>query len=97
SLRDRVAVSMPGDVIRFNVTGTILLNSSISIANGITILGPGPKNLAVSGNNVDRVLITSGSPLLIASLTIRDGKVVAPDGTDGGVGQNGTPGMDAYG
>jgi len=98
SLRDTVAASLPGDVITFGVTGIIPLTSgAITIANGVSVLGPGPASLTVSGSGLDRVFVISGNPVLIANLTIRDGKVAGLNGPDGGVGQSGGPGLPASG
>jgi hypothetical protein len=98
SLRDTVAASLPGDEITFGVTGVIPLTSgAITIGNAISVLGPGPASLTVSGSGLDRVFVTSANPVLIANLTIRNGRVVGPNGPDGGVGQNGGPGLPAQG
>lgn len=98
SLRDTVAASLPGDQITFSFTGIIGLTSgAITIGNAISVLGPGPASLTVSGSGVDRVFTTSANPVLIANLTIRDGRVTGPNGPDGSVGQNGGPGLPAKG
>jgi hypothetical protein len=98
SLRDTVAASLPGDEITFGITGTIVLTSgAISIGNAISVLGPGPASLTISGGGADRVFTTSANPVLIANLTIRDGKVTGPNGPDGGIGQNGGPGLPVQG
>jgi hypothetical protein len=89
SLRDRIAVSVPGDTIVFDVTGTIYLNSSIQIAKALTLQGPGASKLAISGSNKDRILATSSGPVVISKLTLRDGLVIGADGGDGGIGQDG--------
>jgi hypothetical protein len=83
SLRDTVAASLPGDVVTFAVSGTIVLTSgAITIGKAISVLGPGPASRTVSGGGLDRVFTTSANPVLIANLTIRDGKVVGPSGPD---------------
>lgn len=98
SLRDTVAASLPGDVITFSVTGPIVLTSgAIAIGTAISIVGPGPASLTISGSGADRVFVTSANPVLIANLTIRDGRVFGPNGPDGGIGQNGGPGVPAQG
>jgi hypothetical protein len=96
-LRSQIAASNPGDTIVFAINGLIPLNSAISIGNSISVLGPGPSQLVISGNNVDRVFVITASPVFLSGLTIRDGKPIAPNGIDGGLGQNGTPGVDANG
>lgn len=99
SLRNAVTSSGPGDTIVFAgpLNGTIFLTAPITIANAISILGPGPSKLAVSGNFAGRVFETTATPVLLAGMTIRDGLVVGADGPDGGVGQNGGPGLAASG
>jgi len=57
-----------------NVTGTITLASQLVIGTDVTILGPGPQVLAISGNHATRVfLITSGN-VAISGLTVANGK-----------------------
>jgi hypothetical protein len=97
TLRDQIAASNPGDTIDFAFNGTILLNSAITIGNSISILGPGPMQMVISGNNVDRVFVITAGPVSLSGITVRDGKPFAPNGIDGGVGQDGTPGVDALG
>ncbi len=89
SLRDTIASSATGDEIQFGVTGTIVLSGSITITKDISIIGPGASSLIVSGNLVDRVFICLGSQILIAGITIRDGFVQGPNGTDGAADQDG--------
>ena len=51
SLRHVMAAAAPGDTIDFAVTGTIILTSGqLVIDKDVTITGPGPTNLTVSGN-----------------------------------------------
>jgi hypothetical protein len=91
TLRAQIAASNPGDTIVFAINGVIPLNSAISIGNSISVVGPGPSQLVISGNNVDRVFVITASPVFLSGMTIRDGKPFAPNGIDGGLGQNGTP------
>jgi len=53
SLRQAIADAASGDTINFDpsVTGTILLASTLDIANNLTINGLGASILSVSGNN----------------------------------------------
>lgn len=71
--------SGPGDTIIFSntVTGTITLTSSnLLITTNLTIVGPGPGVLAISGNGARRVLhIANGADVTISGLTIRQGAV----------------------
>jgi hypothetical protein len=98
TLRDTVAASAAGDVIEFNVTGTIVFNSSITISHTLWVQGPGPAKLVVDANFVDRAfIITGGVPVVLSGMTIKNGLIVGPDGVDGGYFANGTDGLDAYG
>ena len=89
SLRQAIADAAPGDTIDFAVTGTITLTSGeLLVTNSVTILGPGPANLAVDGNAAGRVfLVRSNLMVTIASLTITNGHVYyTSDPYDGGGG-----------
>jgi hypothetical protein len=97
SLRDRVAVSSPGDTIRFSVTGTIVLSSSINISHTLFVQGPGPSELVVNADFVDRAFITGGNPVILSGLEIENGLVLGAPGVNGVFGQNGTAGGDAFG
>jgi hypothetical protein len=97
SLRDRVAASVPGDSIVFSVTGTILLSSAININHTLYVQGPGPSALTMDANHVDRAFITAGNPVFLSGMTISNGFAAGPNGLDGGLGQNGSPGVNAQG
>ncbi len=59
-----------------DLTGTITTNSSLTIDSiDLSITGPGPKNITISGDNSHRVLlITSGSErFTLSGVTISDG------------------------
>ncbi len=75
SLRQAIADAAPGDTIDFAVTGTIALTTGeLLVTNNLTILGPGPGNLAVDGNAASRVFhITNAVTVAISSLTVTDG------------------------
>jgi streptogramin lyase len=76
SLRDALANAADGDTIDLRcLSGTITLTSGeLVVTNSVTILGPGPANLAVDGNAASRVFnIGSGQTVTIASLTITNG------------------------
>lgn len=92
TLRDTVAAANAGDTITFanTVTGTITLTSGqIVINKALTIAGPGPAVLAVSGNNTSRIFVmddgspTSDSPITISGLRLTAGNATAsnPSGT----------------
>jgi hypothetical protein len=97
TLRDQVALSSPGDTIRFAVTGTITLIGEIPIAWLLHIEGPGPLKLTVDANKTDRAFIAFNGPVYISGMTIRNGLVVGAAGADGLPGMNGGTGGNAYG
>ena len=78
SLRAALAAAQDGDTIVFApdiAGGTITLDSTLTVAAGVTIDGLG-RNITVSGNGavtVFDVAITSGNEALIEGLTIADG------------------------
>ena len=92
SLRQAIANSLSGDVIKFLTEGVITLTSGeLSITNNLTIIGPGAFFLAISGNNASRVFNISGSATTsISGLTIRDGRTT--NGTMSGRMQEGGTG-----
>jgi hypothetical protein len=97
SLRNQVAASSTGDSIRFAVSGTITLSSSINISHTLFVQGPGPANLIVNANFVDRAFITGGDPVFLSGMEIENGFVAGTPGVNGAIGQNGTVGGDAFG
>jgi len=84
SLRRAIEVAAPSDTINFSVAGTITLtNGQLLITNDLNILGPGATNLAVSGNNTNRVFeIASNTAVRISGLTISNGRISGSKGTD---------------
>lgn len=81
SLREAIAASSAGDTINFSVTGTITLTNELVIGRSLTIIGPPPPGIVVSGNYASRVFnIGSGMTIIIANLTISNGRVVGADG-----------------
>src|SRR5713101_4527948 len=93
TLRAALASAADGDTIdASSVTGTILLTSGeLLVTNSVTIVGPGPANLAVNGNfpnTTNRVFhIGSATAVTIASLTITNGKATgsSPANFGGGI------------
>jgi hypothetical protein len=83
SLRATIASANDGDVITFAISGTITnLTGELLIGKNLDIVGPGPTNLAVSGNNASRVFnIASGASVNLSGLTICNGH--ARDGAEG--------------
>ncbi|HUK83935.1 MAG TPA: right-handed parallel beta-helix repeat-containing protein, partial [Verrucomicrobiae bacterium] len=77
TLRDALASATDGDTIDFSLTtpATITLtNGELVVTNSVTILGPGPANLAVDGDDNSRVFhVTSNAVVNISSLTITNG------------------------
>ncbi|MGO9246038.1 MAG: choice-of-anchor Q domain-containing protein [Verrucomicrobiia bacterium] len=70
-----------GIILLSNATGTITLTSGeLVISNNISILGPGPANLAISGNSAGRVFTVSNATANISDLTIQNGSTNAPGG-----------------
>src|SRR5438067_2215696 len=79
SLRDTLAAANHGDTVQFDpaLTGqTIFLTSGeLAIDKNLTIDGPGPSLLAVSGSTKSRIFhVMPGRTVTIAGLTIRDGE-----------------------
>jgi subtilisin family serine protease len=89
TLRAALASAANGDTIDASgVTGTILLTSGeLLVSNNVTILGPGPANLAVDGNATSRAFNISGTAVTIAGLTITNGKASGgyPANSGGGI------------
>jgi len=92
SLRQAIAAAIPGEEITFadNVTGIITLTSGQLLINkNLTITGPGPDVLTISGNNASRVFyIGVGATVTISGLTIANGDAGGDHG--GGIYNDGT-------
>ncbi|MFN8523656.1 MAG: choice-of-anchor Q domain-containing protein [Chloroflexota bacterium] len=76
SLREALAAAGAGDAIGFapGLAGTITLGGAeLPVARSVSIVGPGPAVLAVSGNGASRVFNVSASGVTISGLTIRGG------------------------
>jgi Ca2+-binding RTX toxin-like protein len=80
TLREAIAEAAAGDTITFasaltaGGAATITLGGSeLVVDKDLTITGPGDDLLAVSGNNVSRVLLLEDQTLTIEGLTLRDG------------------------
>lgn len=90
SLRQAIADVVPGGNVGFSPlfssSQTIVLESELRILKDLTITGPGPALLTVSGNNAVRVFNIGGSQpgvtVTIAGLKISGGR--APDNDFGG-------------
>ncbi len=57
SFRQAIIDAAPGDVIDFDVTGTIILAARILIDKDLQIIGPGMDELAISGGSNPQVYI----------------------------------------
>ena len=83
TLRRAIADVCTGGTIDFGFTSptTITLTSgALELARNVTIHGPGAAVVAVSGGGVSRVFqVDSAVTTSIAGLTIRDGRVTAPE------------------
>ena len=90
TLRDAVATAAacPGLAVTFApaISLITLTSGELPLSSAITITGPGPGTLAVSGNHASRVFNVSAgaSAVSISGMTIKDGKPVG--GTTGGGG-----------
>jgi fibronectin-binding autotransporter adhesin len=82
SLRKAINDAAAGGTIDFasGVTGAIILtNGQLVISKNVTLVGPGARVLAVSGNNAGRVIFISRNiAATVSGLTIRDG-LISPD------------------
>jgi len=96
SLRAALGSAANGDTIYFSLplpASITLSNGELFVTNNLTILGPGPANLALSGNTSNRVFnIATNSQVTLAGLTIRDGRAGAGAG-GGGIFNSGTLGL----
>ena len=75
TLRDALAAATNGDTIdATGVSGVIHLIGPLSVNKSVTIKGPGPTELNVDGNLIDRVFnVGSGAIVKISGLTISRG------------------------
>jgi uncharacterized repeat protein (TIGR02543 family) len=98
SLRDAInrAASEDSIIFQSGLTGTIVLSSQLTIDKILTITGPGPDRITVSGNNQCRVFKVMGNNSLItvsiSGLTVANGKAVGENGHYGYDGQGGVGG-----
>ena len=93
SLRAALASATNGDIIdATDVSGAILLTSGqLAVPNSVTILGPGPATLTVSGNHASRVFNVTGTNVTISGLRIADGQTADLD-SGMGINAGGSPG-----
>ncbi len=84
SLRQAIADAAAGDIITFDIKGTITLTSGpLTIARDLTIQGPGPIKLRISGNHASRVFVINSGAVAISGITITGGMadIHSPDPT----------------
>ncbi|QEH39040.1 hypothetical protein OJF2_76520 [Aquisphaera giovannonii] len=76
SLRSQIAAASAGDTIAFklNVDRIALTQGELQISQDLTISGPGACKLTISGHNASRVFDITGGTVIIAGLTIADGR-----------------------
>jgi len=111
TLRDAISTalaSIPPKTVTFSGTASwpqtvTLTHGQLSINNTsgstFSVIGPGVARLAVSANNLSRVLEVVAGASDISNLTLRDGKVtgLSPGTEAGGTGNFGKTGGDAIG
>lgn len=108
TLRRAIANAASGDEIRFAVRGSISLQSEITVAKNLTIVGPGAPDLGiyVDYNNFSShrfFRITNGAQVSISGLTLVGGGVSGSNGRDaagaasGESGENGGNGLTVNG
>lgn len=93
SLRAAIEAASPGDTIVFDLTypATIKLKTTLSIAQNLTIHGPGESKLTISGNDTVEVLsVNSGVTATLFGLTIAGGSALVTDGNGGGIYNSGS-------
>ncbi len=75
SLRQAIADAFPGDTVTFSVHGTVILTSgALTIDKDLTIEGPGPYHLRISGNHASRVFVIRPTrSVSLSGMTISDG------------------------
>jgi hypothetical protein len=75
SLRAEIAAASPGDTIRFTVTGTISLMSTLSVATNLTISGPTTSpGITIDGGGSVPVMVVFGlTTVNLQNLTIAHG------------------------
>lgn len=82
SLREAIALSYPGDVIEFAVTGVITLAARLDIDNGkpdivasLGLVGPGAEALSISGGGATQIVYipSQDSDVFIYGLSLVDG------------------------
>jgi hypothetical protein len=74
TLRNAITAAAPGDTIQFGVTGTILLDHTLTLTKNVSIQGPGVATLAVDGQGLHTVFeVSAGVTASLSSMTIQRG------------------------
>ncbi len=74
TLREAIAGASNGDLVLFNVTGTIFLTrGELIIDEDLTITGPGGAGITVDGGNASRIFHITNGTVAISNLTIANG------------------------
>lgn len=75
SLRNQILAAASGDTVVFDpvVTGTIPLASTLTVAQNLTIQGPGAGSLTISGQGAVRVFDVTGGALTVSGVTVTNG------------------------
>lgn len=77
-----ISTASSGDSISFNVTGIIVLDSSLVITKNISVFGKGPDQLAISGGGNVRIIRTdTGTVTYFEQISLQDGNALL-DGSD---------------
>ncbi len=92
SLREALAAAGDGDTILFALPGsppwTITLIAALqqlSVANDVTIFGPGAEQLSITGANLIRVMtVQAGATVTLSGLTLRNGEAKSSGDKHGG-------------
>ncbi|MGO8946727.1 MAG: TIR domain-containing protein [Ktedonobacterales bacterium] len=87
SLRQAITTAHTGSAIVFNkgLTGTIVLNSPLTITKNLDIEGPGATAMTISGGGKNTVFDISDNVIVtISGLTVTDGDATSGDATSGG-------------
>lgn len=104
SLRAAVAIAAPGDTIHFSIPTSdsgynasanmftiTLASGEIVIAKDLTIAGPFPANVAISGNHASRIFNITAGTVEISNLFFINGTAKGANGS--GPNGHGAPGM----
>jgi len=86
SLRAALGSASPGDTIVFapGVTGTIALATSLSVAQSVTIQGPGAGIITLDGQTTVRVINVTAGTLTLSGVTVANGLAIS-GGLGGGI------------